>query len=45
MMIKKKLEYIDKGKDIYSDKRGKIENYKLSEKINVVATITSKPTT
>ena len=39
------LEYIDKGKDVYSDNRGKIENYNLSEKINLVATITSKPNT
>ncbi len=46
-MIKKtrKLEYIQKGKDTYLDKRGKIENYKLTEKINLVATITSKPNT
>ena len=38
-------EYIDKGKDIYLDNRGKIENYNLSEKINLVATISSKPNT
>ena len=38
-------EYIDKGKDIYLDYRGKIENYNLSEKINLVATISSKPNT
>ena len=39
------LEYIVKGRDIFSDKRGKIENFKLPEKINLVATITSKPNT
>ena len=45
MITKKNLEYINKGTDIFFDKRGKIENYKLSEKINLVATITSKPNT
>ena len=41
MITKKerKLEYIEKGKDSFVDKRGKIENYKLSEKVNLVATI------
>ena len=43
---KRKLEYIEKGKDSFVDKRkGKIENYKLSEKVNLVATISSKPNT
>lgn len=41
----RKLEYIIGGGDIFSDDRGKIENYKLNEKINLVATITSKPNT
>ena len=47
MITKKerKLEYIEKGKDTYVDKRGKIENYKLPEKVNLVATISSKPNT
>ncbi len=47
MIIKKerKLEYIERGKDSFVDKRGKIENYKLSEKVNLVATISSKPNT
>ena len=47
MITKKerKLEYIEKGKDSFVDKRGKIENYKLSEKVNLVATISSKPNT
>jgi dTDP-4-dehydrorhamnose 3,5-epimerase-like enzyme/SAM-dependent methyltransferase len=45
-MTKKNLfEYIVKGKDTFFDKRGKIENYKLTEKINLVATISSKPNT
>jgi dTDP-4-dehydrorhamnose 3,5-epimerase-like enzyme len=39
------FEYIVKGKDTFFDKRGKIENYKLTEKINLVATISSKPNT
>ncbi len=36
------LEYIIKGSDPFTDKRGKINNYKLKEKINLIATITSK---
>ena len=41
MNKKKNLEYILKGKDIFSDNRGRIENFKLPEKINLVAIITS----
>tara|TARA_B100000795_G_C22783970_1_gene433670 strand:- start:131 stop:1777 length:1647 start_codon:yes stop_codon:yes gene_type:complete len=41
----KKFEYIQKGSDLYRDNRGDIQNYKLTEKINLVATITSKPNT
>ena len=40
-----KFEYIQKGSDLYRDNRGYIRNYKLTEKINLVATITSKPNT
>ena len=36
------LEYIIRGSDPYTDKRGEIKNYKLKEKINLIATITSK---
>ena len=39
------LEHISKGKDLYIDNRGAIANYKLSEKINLVATISSKKNT
>jgi len=45
MIKKRKLEYIVKGQDSFSDQRGKIENYKLTEKVNLVATISSKPNT
>ena len=41
----KKLEYLEKGGKIFEDQRGKIVNYSLPEKINLVATITSKPNT
>ncbi len=34
-------EYIIEGTDPFQDKRGKIDNYKLSESINLIATITS----
>ena len=36
------LEHIIRGTDPYIDKRGEIKNYKLKEKINLIATITSK---
>ena len=36
------LEHIIRGSDPYIDKRGQIKNYKLKEKINLIATITSK---
>ena len=45
MNKKKNLEYILKGKDIFLDSRGRIENFKLPEKVNLVAIITSKPNT
>ena len=41
----RKLEYIEKENNPFEDLRGKISNYKLSEKINLVATITSKSNT
>ncbi len=41
----RKLEYIEKGRDSFIDQRGKIENYKLPEKVNLIATISSKPNT
>ena len=41
----KRLEFIEKGNNPFQDIRGKISNYKLSEKINLVATITSKSNT
>ena len=42
--MKKKLdhEYIVTGSDPYIDNRGEINNFKLNEKINLIATITSK---
>ncbi len=45
MKRNRKLEYIEKENNPFEDLRGKISNYKLSEKINLVATITSKSNT
>jgi dTDP-4-dehydrorhamnose 3,5-epimerase-like enzyme len=42
MISKSELEYKILGKDNFIDSRGIISNYKLKEKINLVATITSK---
>tara|TARA_B100001540_G_scaffold317757_1_gene352668 strand:+ start:4015 stop:5649 length:1635 start_codon:yes stop_codon:yes gene_type:complete len=41
----RKLEFVEKENNPFEDLRGKISNYKLSEKINLVATITSKSNT
>ena len=38
------FEYIVNGSNPYIDLRGKINNYKLNESINLIATITSKKT-
>lgn len=35
-------EFIVRGKDAFVDKRGEINNFKLNENINLIATITSK---
>ena len=41
--IRKELEYTYKGKDNYTDERGEISNYELTEPINLIGHITSKP--
>ena len=41
--IPRELEYTYKGKDNYTDKRGEISNYELTEPINLIGHITSKP--
>ena len=45
MKRKKFFEYIEKGTDSFNDYRGEINNFKLKEKINLIATITSKKNT
>ena len=35
-------EFVVRGKDAFVDKRGEINNFKLNENINLIATITSK---
>ncbi len=42
MNRKKLFEYVVNGSNPYIDLRGKINNYKLNESINLIATITSK---
>ena len=42
MISKTELEYKILGEDNFTDSRGVISNYKLKEKINLIATITSK---
>ena len=39
-MKKKIFEYIVNGSDPFIDQRGKINNFRLNEKINFIATIT-----
>jgi nucleoside-diphosphate-sugar epimerase/SAM-dependent methyltransferase/quercetin dioxygenase-like cupin family protein len=41
--IRKELEYTYSGKDNYIDERGEISNYELTEPINLIGHITSKP--
>ena len=42
MKINHKHEYIIRGSDVFADNRGEINNYKLKDKVNLIATITSK---
>ena len=43
--IRSDLEYTYKGKDNFADERGEISNYELTEPINLIGHITSKPGT
>ena len=40
--IVKDLEYVKKGEDLYTDKRGTISNHELTEPINLIGLIESK---
>ena len=40
--IKKDLEYVLDGENIFSDHRGKISNHELTEPINLIGLIDSK---
>tara|TARA_B100000963_G_C22623513_1_gene671170 strand:+ start:36 stop:2582 length:2547 start_codon:yes stop_codon:yes gene_type:complete len=40
--LKKDLEYVKEGENIFEDKRGKISNHELTESINLIGLIDSK---
>ena len=40
--IKKDLEYVKNGENLYIDKRGAISNHELTEPINLIGLIDSK---
>ena len=40
--MKKDLEYVSDGENIFADERGKISNHELTEPINLIGLIESK---